>query len=540
MAFELIELRGERRRQFQGMSRYGYTPQTALADLIDNSLSAGATEISVDIREQIDGSEKVFISDNGKGISPERLPVAMAIGAPEEIQNSRLSKFGFGLKTASLEISPDGFSIVSRSAESGELVAASLFEEDQEGSGGIQARIWDADSIDPAWIRYLESVAGQDGHGTTVIWENADLKEADRRGGRRGSEEQTKARIKNRIASYLGMVFHRWIEGNTANGQKATIKFQGEELVPWNPLLSEYLDPDQVDPIDPFTAINDDDEEIELSLTAWVMRKGVPKTEATDKAKKTARFQGIYLYRMDRIINEPSWLGISETKRNPLNGLRFALELDPSLDDSIHLDVKKSHVEHTDEIMEAITPIVSAYIDQEEARAHTGQSKANKTTTPLEVLAATSEKYKEIDKVAPSVRPARTSDTEVITTNERGQKLPLHLKELPDTLKSEATIHLVQAHEIAGQLWEPRTARDLSLQVLINTDHDFYQKVMLPASNEAFQGFIWMMLAFSRAELANQYSEFKLQFNHMRMHMTNTLDIYAHDLELPVLADPDE
>lgn len=510
-----------------------------MADLIDNSLSAGATRIEIEIAEQIDGTEKVYISDNGTGITAERLPVAMAIGAPEEIQNSRLSKFGFGLKTASLEISPDGFSIVSRSKETGDLVAASLLEADQEGSGGIQARIWEKDSIAKPWVRHLEKVAGENGHGTTVIWENADLKEADLYRGAKGTVAQQKQRIESRVETYLGMVFHRWIEGSTMDGRGATIVFQNRVVKPWNPLLEDYIDYEQVDPIPSFEVTGDNGDTVELSLTAWVMKKGIPKTEATTVARKNSPHQGIYLYRMDRIINNPTWLGI-ESKRPPLNGLRFSLELSPNLDDSIHLDVKKSHVELTDEIMGIISPIIRRYISQEEDRANTGQKRSNQQNTPLAVIEQASKKYGEIDKAAPSIRPDRESPTEVITTNEAGQKLPLYMKELPSSLDSNETIHLVQAHEVNGHLWETRTARDGSLKVLVNQDHDFYNKVILPSGEEAFQGFIWLMIAFSRAELATQYSEFKLQFNHMRRHISETLEMFSDDLEIPILVEGDE
>jgi hypothetical protein len=80
----------------------------------------------------------------------------------------------------------------------------------------------------------------------------------------------------------------------------------------------------------------------------------------------------------------------------------------------------------------------------------------------------------------------------------------------------------------------------LSLQVLINEDHDFYQKVMLASTPEAYQGFVWMIAAFSKAELATQYSNFKLQFSHMRRHMSETLESYAADLEMPDLLSSDE
>lgn len=538
--FELFELKGERRRLLQGYSRYGYTPQTALADIIDNSLSADATEIRIDISEQIDGSSKVYITDNGKGMSKDRLKVALAFGSPEDIQNSRLSKFGFGMKTASLEVSPKGFSVLTRSKENGQTSAASLLEVDQEGTGSLNARMWNTQNFDETSLHYLDQLCGKEGSGTLVVWEDADLKEADRYKDDMGGAEMTRKRIENRISKYLGMVFHRWIEGTAAGNKQAKIIFQNEEITPWNPLSEKYIDLEQVDEILPFTVLTETGQQIEMRLTPWVIDKNLPKSVAENEAKKSNKYQGIYLYRMDRIINNPQWFQIRSNKRDPLNGLRFSLEVDPALDDLIHLDVKKSNVDLPDEILTKIAPSVEFYIKSEEARAHTGKAAKNKSKTPLTALESTSKKYKELDKKAPTVRPERQSATEVLTTNEEGGKLLLHMRELPSNLRGENTIHLVQAHETKSLLWEPRTARDLSLQVLINEDHDFYQKVILPSGEAAYEGFIWMLLAFSRAELATQYSDFKLQFSHMRRHMSETLEAYAADIELPDLTTEDE
>lgn len=537
MSYELVELKADRARQLLGFSRYGYTPQTALADLLDNSLAFGANRIDITIAEQLDGSEKVYISDNGRGITKERLPVALALGSPAEIQESRLSKFGFGMKTASLENSPSGFSIVSRSEATGELVAASLLQEDQKGSGLPVARFYTSqEDIDATWISYLEMNAGEGKSGTTVIWESADLREADRKGGRKGSDDQTKARIRGRIADYLGLVFHRWIEGNVPSGIPVKIFFQGEEIEPWNPLLEEYLDPDNCGSPLSFEVPNDDGEDVELKITPWVMKKGVPKTEATEVARKNSTHQGIYLYRMDRIINTPNWLGIGP-KRDPLHGLRFALELDPSLDDSIHLDVKKSTVIPTDEILDAITPMVERYRRQEEDRANRKQQEANRGATPFSVLEEASSKYKEADKEAPSVRPERSSETEVITTNADGQRRVLYVKEISSDQDASQNIHLVPAHETGGHLWETRTSLDGELHVYLNEEHEFYVKVIQPSDSASFHGFLWLILAHSRSEFSSQYSEFKLQFSQMRRQISDFLEFYAADLELPVVVE---
>jgi len=537
--FEIFETQGERKRLLQGYSRYGYSPQTALADILDNSLSAGASLIKIDFSEQVDGSNKVFIADNGKGMSLDRLKAALAFGSPAEIQNSPLSKFGFGMKTASLEISPVGFSILTRSSDTGETSAVSLLDEDQVGSGAPNGRLWKREEINQTWLNRLKEVAGETGSGTLIIWEDADLKKADKFKVDVGSLEQTRSRIENRVSQYLSMVFHRWLEGNSATGVKVRIQFQDEFLKPWNPLNDKYLDVNEVSPIPPFEIEGDRGKPVVVTLQPWVIRKDISPSEAQSEARKGNKNQGIYLYRMDRIINNPQWFDIRPNKRDPLNGLRFALNISPDLDDLLHLDVKKSSAELPDEFLSEIRPWVEQYIKSEEDRAHTGKKNANKSKTPLDALARTATQYHELDRKAPTVRPERQSPTEVLTTNQDGVVLPLHMRELPSAYNSQSTVHLVDAHETKGFLWEPRTARDLSLQVLLNQDHDFYQKVILPSGPEAYEGFVWLLLAFSRAELATQYSEFKLQFNHMRRHMSETLEGYASEIELPDLSDDD-
>ena len=80
----------------------GYSFETAVADLLDNSIDAKAQNIR--IRFVID-SEKYLslaILDDGKGMNEARLRSAMTYGADEDKEIERLGKFGLGLKLASL------------------------------------------------------------------------------------------------------------------------------------------------------------------------------------------------------------------------------------------------------------------------------------------------------------------------------------------------------------------------------------------------------------------------------------------------------
>ncbi len=539
--YEIKEIKGERDRLVAAFSRYGYTPQTALADIIDNSLSANATLINVDFSEQSDGTWKVYISDNGTGMSPTVLEKAVAFGSPRELQRSALSKYGFGMKTASLEVSPEGFTVLSRGGENKETSAISLFKKHQVGSGSPYFAIWNQEDIDPTWVSYLDKTAGPEGTGTVVIWEWADLRAADiYKKASRGDKTQMKKRIENRISTYLGKVFHRWISGDDGVPRQVIIKFRDEPVEPWNPLDEEWLDAEQVEPIEPQTIQTKTGEVVDVELKVWVARKDIPKKVAEEVVRKNAPNQGIYLYRMNRIINDASWFGLVSGARAPLNGLRFSLDVDPKLDEEIHLDVKKAQSDLPDQIVDYIRPHVDFYVRSEEERANLKRRDANKQLTPLDAIEAAGKKFLEIEKSAPSIRPERQSSTEVITTNSAGDRLSLHMKETPADIQNELPIHLVRASETSGHLWEPRTNRKQELQLFVNEDHDFYQKVMLPASKEAFAGYVALFMAFSKAELATQYSQFKMQFQHMRRHMSETLEEYCADLPMPDLSGVDE
>ena len=81
----------------------GYSFDTALADIVDNSIAAGAEKI--DILFSAKAEPFLAILDNGHGMSPEHLKEAMRHGghgpaAPRKTQD--LGRYGLGLKTASL------------------------------------------------------------------------------------------------------------------------------------------------------------------------------------------------------------------------------------------------------------------------------------------------------------------------------------------------------------------------------------------------------------------------------------------------------
>src|SRR5258708_11772371 len=87
----------------ESMRAVGYTLETAVADIIDNSITAGAD--CVDIRFTTIPEPRIAIVDNGSGMDQEALSLAMKLAARPPSHGREpydLGRFGLGLKTASL------------------------------------------------------------------------------------------------------------------------------------------------------------------------------------------------------------------------------------------------------------------------------------------------------------------------------------------------------------------------------------------------------------------------------------------------------
>jgi hypothetical protein len=95
----------------QSMRDVGYNHTTsALCEHVDNSIQSGATEIRVYFRQEGKGGNKridVAVYDDGRGMPPPVLKVAMAFGGSMSYGNREgIARFGMGMKTAALSMSP--------------------------------------------------------------------------------------------------------------------------------------------------------------------------------------------------------------------------------------------------------------------------------------------------------------------------------------------------------------------------------------------------------------------------------------------------
>ena len=184
------------------MRSIGYTFKTALADIVDNSISACAKNVYIEIPIN-DDNLNVTILDDGKGMSRDDLFNAMKYGSDREYSSSDLGRFGLGLKSASLSQCRVLTVISKNNAE-------------------ISAFQWDLDSVinDPEkkWqcleLEYEEIVSvpcfeklSKMPMGTLVVWQNFDIAYKKNSGKVREylSDEMAEAE------KHLRLVFHRFL-----------------------------------------------------------------------------------------------------------------------------------------------------------------------------------------------------------------------------------------------------------------------------------------------------------------------------------------
>lgn len=205
----------------------GYSTAAALADIIDNSISAGASEVRIDF--QWDGPDsRVLILDDGRGMSDPELEGAMRLGDRNPLaarEAHDLGRFGMGLKTASL-------------SQCRRLTVASVRH------GEWSCLRWDLDELaaDPQsdWLlfegpadgslRYLSCLDGKTA-GTLVLWEKLD------RIVTAGYTLDDYLTLTVIVEAHLAMVFHRLLQGPRA---RIKLLINNRPVEPWDPFMSGH------------------------------------------------------------------------------------------------------------------------------------------------------------------------------------------------------------------------------------------------------------------------------------------------------------
>lgn len=345
----------------EGHRDFGYDLKTALADVIDNSISAGATSVKLEVDTSSD-DPWLAIVDNGTGMSEEELIEAMRLGSknPTDARESGdLGRFGLGLKSASFS-QCRSLTVLSRK---GGVTSCARWDLDHVARRNTWAlELLGKDLSLPCW-KHLEGYA----NGTVVLWEKLDRLSG---GQEPGSYRQE--HMNSQLAdaeAHLRLVFHRFME---RVAHRLVLTLNGRKLRPIDPMASSHK-ATQKDPVETISLLNGKVDVLchtlphhgKLSSEGW---------EELGGSEGHLKSQGFYIYRGDRLIIAGGWLGLA--RQSELTKLcRVRVDIPNSMDSDWKIDVKKASAQLPPAVRSRLKKIVERLSSTSK---RTYQSKGNK------------------------------------------------------------------------------------------------------------------------------------------------------------------
>lgn len=335
----------------ESLRAFGYSLRTAVADLIDNCISASARNVW--IRFEWGGAHSfISIRDDGRGMTDSELVAAMRPGSRsplEERSPSDLGRFGLGLKTASFS-QCRRLSVMSKTKD-----AACI------------ARCWDLDYINTAgeW-RLLKKVnqhrlteAGEEiaQQGTIVLWEQMDRVTGSASTDDKNAYNRFLQAIEE-VKQHLAMVFHRYLEKKSG----INIFINGRKVEAWDPFLRREKATQELPSEKLFC------KGAPLTVTPYVLPHQSKLTQDTHRAAAGPQGwnaqQGFYIYRNERLLVPGDWLGLGFQKEEHHKLARIQIDLPNSMDDEWQIDVKKSRARPPGYLREDLKRIAKLTRDQ--------------------------------------------------------------------------------------------------------------------------------------------------------------------------------
>ncbi|WHH57178.1 ATP-binding protein [Petroclostridium sp. X23] len=330
----------------------GYTEETAIADIIDNSISADASKIKM----FFDWDEKrILIADNGKGMSKEELLESMKIGStdPNDYRSEKdLGRFGMGMKTASFSLAKK-LLVITKNGDCYYNAEWDLEYVENEDKWNILIK---NESEIKELIEDTKDKLAFDEYdtGTLIVISNLD-RMIDSNNIQKSKDRFYKT-IK-KVKRHLSMIFHRFMEEDDLE-----IYVNSNFLTPWNPyvrynvatqelLVEECFDGKRQVIIEPYILphktkfANEDEFGLASGPKGWL------------------NHQGFYVYRNRRLIVYGTWFG--KFRKEPAYNLaRIKLDMYSDSDFEWGIDIKKSKAIPPVGIEETITQIAYLAIER--------------------------------------------------------------------------------------------------------------------------------------------------------------------------------
>lgn len=325
----------------RSMRDIGYSLNTAVADIIDNSIAARATKIELRF---IGGDNPILIiADNGVGMSKDELYEAMRfayIGPNEIRRKDDLGRFGLGLKTASFSQARRLIVLTSKDGESN-CVEWNLDYVIHQGKWLLQIR-------DPMDIVLDDDLAHLiQPHGTVVIW-----KDIDRLFDKNNNPKYLNDTLNN-LRDHIALVFHRFISG--LHGDKLEISLNCNKINSVDPFLLKNHNTQNY----PVEKVKVGNSLVTIHTHILPHHKWLKKDEEDYLKNKSDLLnnQGFYVYRNNRLMVWGDWFRLIK-KSESTKLARIEIHFDNTLDSEWQIDVKKSKVSPPPAVRQRLIEII--------------------------------------------------------------------------------------------------------------------------------------------------------------------------------------
>lgn len=525
---EQFELPPDPERVMVGLRDTGYEFDTAVADIVDNSIAANAKKVQLFLAADFNGNIRLLIADDGEGMDRRGLINAMQYGSKVRASAASLGKYGLGLKTASTAFCKR-LSVISRA----------------NGAAPALMATWDLDHVakvnkwslllsetcDEEAVELLDAIAPGKS-GTVVLWENVDRLIKDYSNPAGSPAKKALQAREEALRHHLSMVYQRFLDPKDDRAQNVVIELNGKIVPSWDPFqrgLSELVAEEQM------TTRLDDGREASFIVRAYILprREEFPDDKLAQAALLSNNRQGIYIYRENRLIHDADWLGLYQ-KEPHLTLLRVEFSFDHRLDDAFHLDIKKSQILLNEDLASWLeTQFLPAPRREANRRSREGQQKViSKKGEGAHDTSNNNIRNREAAAGGPVVNVADPNTGEAIVHNKHGAT---RLKLTITSAKRPGEVFVQPVEGITnGLLFQPALIEQHKA-VQINTSHPYYHKVYVPNLNRSvtMQGLDSLMWALAVAELSTVQDSTAEMFRDMRYEVSRILEKLVETLPEP-------
>jgi hypothetical protein len=325
-------------RLISSMRDLGYEFSDAVAEIVDNSIQAGANVIQVNL--QFDGHDSYLtVLDNGVGMTPAQIREAMRFGSMRDYEQDDLGKFGLGLKTSSLS-QCDSLTVSSRNSQKKVQIYSYSWDIDHVN----KVDQWEilpveVDELLNPVVEHLHSTPG-----TAVTWErlNRLLNFQDPSGGR---AENDFKRLIQELKISIGATFHRYLSGEQRS-KKVMIFVNGDLVQSWDPFCRAEKNTIELDSF--VVPISMDGKNGLVKFRPFVLPAQSQFSSASAHLRaggpaKWNKQQGFYIYRAGRLLQSGGWCGL-RTSDEHSKLARVLVEIPSGFDDLFKVNISKMKI----------------------------------------------------------------------------------------------------------------------------------------------------------------------------------------------------